>query len=130
MSEYDSLIDLAKRLIKKKGQAVIWRQVSAKASVEQPWKTASSTSKDLKPYVCFVSTADKEWRKILAYLKGSEVPTGRLAGLMGAQAFSPTLKDTIIRKFNGVDKTLTLINADVVGPAEEPVLWILEFVEA
>lgn len=126
MSQFDGAIATATRLIKKYGQKVTWVQVKDGANPSQPWKPAAANDTNKTVYICFVSAKDNEWRKFLATLTGTEVPVGKLAGIMaGGLSFEPTLKDKVVR----AGKTLTVTNIDVIAPNEQKVLYTLEFQE-
>lgn len=123
---FDRQIATAQRLIAKYGQDVTWQTVvdGAPADAAKPWKPAEATDTQTTTKVCFVAVRDNDWRKLLAYLKGTEVPVGRLAGLMaGNVSFTPKLKDIVIR--DGV--TLNVTNIDLVSPNGQKILYILEF---
>jgi|SRR5688572_25129759 len=126
MGQFDRQIATAVRLIAKYGQAVTWQTVVDGAPVDagQPWKPTEAADTPNEATICFVPVRDNDWRKLLAYLKGSEVPVGKLAGLMaGNVAFDPKLKDIVIR--DGV--TLNVTNIDLLSPNGQKILYILEF---
>lgn len=126
MGQFDRQIATAVRLVAKYGQDIIWRTVvdGAPANPAQPWKPTEAADTDTTAKVCFVAVRDNDWRKLLAYLKGTEVPVGRQAGLMaGNVAFEPKLKDVVVR--DGV--VLTVTNIDLVSPNGQKILYILEF---
>ncbi len=124
MGVFDRQIQRAKEQIAKKGQAVIWRQLSNGAPVDssKPWKPSAATSNDNNVRIVFLPL-DLETRKFLSYLKGTEVPTGSLGGLMAAVDFDPAIKDVVIRD----GRELTVRNFDLISPNGEKVLYILEF---
>jgi len=126
MGQFDRQIATALRLIAKYGQSIIWNSIIDGASVDplKPWKptdAASTPHPDIK--ICFVPTNDTQWRKLLAYLKGTEVPTGKLAGLMGQVPFEPTLKDVVDR--DGV--ILRIASLDLLSPNGQKILYTIEF---
>lgn len=124
MGQYDEEIADAKELITEFGQSVEWQQTVEVENTEQPWKGTSGTPKKYKTKIAFVAAKDNEWRKLLAYLKGTEVASSRMAGLMaGGQKFIPSLKDFVIRG----DKTLAIESIDIVQPSDQPILYIVEF---
>lgn len=126
MGVFDRQIATAQRLIAKYGQAVIWQTVNQGAPADplKPWESSASPDTPNNTKICFVPVRDNDWRKLLAYLKGTEVPTGKLAGLMaGNVSFEPKLKDTVLR--DGV--TLNVTNIDLISPNDQKILYILEF---
>lgn len=124
MGVYDRQIANAKRQIAEKGQSVTWRVQSNGAPVDssKPWKPSAGTPDDKTVKIVFLPL-DLQTRKFLSYLKGTEVPTGSLGGLMGAVDFEPKLKDVVIRD----GKELVIRNFDLIAPNGEPILYILEF---
>lgn len=78
---------------------------------------------DNEAWICFVPVRDKETRKLFAYLTGTEVKLGSLAGLMGNVSFSPDSKDVVIR--DGVE--LRIENLDLLSPNGQKILWTVEF---
>lgn len=120
---FDNAIALAKRMIVKNGQVVTWKQVKDTANDAEPWNPTEAVDVSKKVSICFIPPRDNEWRKLLAYLKGSEVPSGRLAGLMAPQTFEPNLKDIVVR--NGVE--LRIASIDKLAPNEQTVLYTIEF---
>lgn len=120
---FDNAIALATRLIAKNGQKVTWKQVKATSDVSEPWKQSATVNVNKTVSICFVPAKDNEWRKLLAYLKGTEVPMGRLAGLMAPVNFEIGLQDIVVR--SGVD--LRIVNIDTLQPNEQKVLHIVEF---
>lgn len=125
MAQFDRQIATAKRLIAKYGQTVTWRSVVDGANASEPWKPPEAADVDHEVNICFVPVRDNEWRKLLTYLKGSEVPGGYLAGIMGQVDFTPSLKDVVIR--DGV--TLRIASIDVLSPNGQKILYSVEFEE-
>lgn len=128
MSRFDSAIALATRLIKKNGQKVTWQiaKDGPPPDSAQPWKGGEATDTTKSPYICFVPIKDKETRKLIQALKGTEVPAGNLAGLMApVTGLTPSLKDVVIRN----ERVLRIVSIDSIAPNEQTVLWILEFAE-
>lgn len=62
MAEYDSSIDLAERLIKKKGQLVSIRQTTLSAPPDdtQPWKTGAASTNDTDVYGVFLEYSKRD----------------------------------------------------------------------
>ena len=120
---FDNAIALCTRLIAKNGQVVTWKQVKAGTDPVEPWKQTTATDVNKKATICFVPTKDNEWRKLLAYLKNTEVPSGRLAGLMAPVNFEIGLSDIVVREC--VD--LRISSIDTLQPNEQKVMHIIEF---
>lgn len=126
MGQFDRQIATAQRLIKKNGQLVVWRQAATPAvDGAEPWNVATAAPVDNFVFVCFVPVRDRESRKLIQYLTGTEVESGQTAGLMGAVGFEPTTKDVVIRD----GKTLRIVSLDCLSPNGQKVLWIAEFAE-
>lgn len=126
MAQFDRQIATAQRLIAKYGQDVTWQTVvdGSPADPLKPWKPSEAADTQTTAKICFVPVRDNDWRKLLAYLKGTEVPAGKLAGLMaGNVTFDPKLKDIVVR--DGV--TLNVSNIDLLSPNGQKILYILEF---
>ena len=122
--KHDEFIELAQELISEEGEKVQWEQTAVIENTEQRWKATNGDKKVFKPDICFVPVTNKEWRKMYAALKGTEVVIGKTAGLMaGGQKFVPSLKDVVIRG----TQTLTIADIDVIQPADKVVLYIIEF---
>lgn len=124
MGVYDRQIQRAKEQIAKKGQLVTWRSLTngAPADSSKPWKPSAANENDNPVRIVFLPL-NLETRKFLSYLKGTEVPTGSLGGLMAAVDFEPAIKDVVIRD----GKQLTIRNFDLIAPNGDPILYILEF---
>jgi hypothetical protein len=128
MGQFDRQIATAQRLIAKYGQSVTWREPAEglPADPEKPWsKTAAVPIDHAGIKICFVPAKENEWRKLLAYLKGTEVPTTKLAGLMGAVTFTPALKHIVLRD----GKQLRIASIDCLSPNGQKILYTLEFEE-
>jgi hypothetical protein len=123
-NDYSEDVALAVELIEEFGMEVKWNQQTVTEDTEKPWKESSGSNRANKVNMCFVANDNAQWRRLLYYLKGTEIPVGRLCGFMaGGQKFTPGLKDTVTR---GKD-ILLIENIDVVQPAEVVVLYIVEF---
>jgi hypothetical protein len=126
MAQFDRQIATAVRLIAKYGQAVTWQIVNdgTPADAAKPWKPSEATDTSNTVTICFVPIRENDWRKLLMYLKGTEVPIGRLAGLMaGNVAFEPKLKDVVVRD----NVTLHVSSVDLISPNGQKILYVLEF---
>jgi len=124
MGVYDRQIATAKRLISQKGQSVTWRQLADGAPVDssKPWKPSAATPTDNPVSIVFLPPL-KENQELIRYLKGTEVPTGSVSGLMPAVTFAPAAKDVVIR--NSVE--LVVKSIDPLSPNGEIILYFLEF---
>lgn len=126
MARFDNAIALAHRLIKKNGQRVTWRNYTdtAAADPNKPWEGSASGGAytDYTVMIAFVPNESRRDRVFYDYLPDTNVQTGRLAGLMGAVAFSPSARDIIVR--NG--KEIRIKNLDNVMPNDQVVLWVAE----
>lgn len=125
MGQFDRQVKTALKLIAKNGQAVKWRIVRDGAPVDssQPWKpTQPATPVEHDVTICFLPI-NKEMRETIAYLRGTEVPTGSVMGYMGAVNFEPSLKDVVIRD----GKELRLENIDVLSPNGQIILYTAVF---
>ena len=125
MARFDAQIKTALRLIAKNGQAAKWRIVRDGAPVDssQPWKpTQPATPVEHDVTICFLPI-NKEMRETIAYLRGTEVPTGSVMGYMGAVDFEPSSKDVVIR--DGVE--MRIENIDVLSPNGQIILYTAVF---
>jgi hypothetical protein len=95
MSIYDRQIENAKRLIKAKGQLVIWSQTNI-AIGAKPWLSSIPTSVNHNVSIVFLPQS-RTMMEFFRYLKGTDIPIGSMIGLMGAVNFEPKLSDIIIR---------------------------------
>ena len=125
MARFDRQVQTAKKLIAKNGQLVKWRIVRDAAPVDtaQPWKpTNPATPVEHDVTICFLPIT-KEMRETIAYLRGTEVPTGYVMGYMGAVNFEPSLKDVVIRD----GKELRLFNVEELNPNGQTILYTMVF---
>jgi len=127
MGQYDRAIATAQRLIAKYGQVVVWNSKlnGAPGNANEPWKPTDTAPIPHTVSICFVPVRDRETRKFLQFLKGSEVQVGALAGLMGAVDFDPNASDAVIR--DGAE--LAIANIDLLSPNGQKVLYTIEFKE-
>ena len=119
MSEYDSLVKTALRLIKKKGVSVIWRQITEGPSPDpdKPWLSGETITTDYSVDIVFlpVSTISSQ------YMSGTTVPEGAVVGYMPQVAFVPSIKDVIIRD----NKQITINKFNEYKPAIDTILYEL-----
>lgn len=120
-SIYQRQIDAAKRLIRSKGQLVLWRQFTD-SPTSTKWKPEPAISTDYNVYVTFfpIMSVMKEF---LRYMKDSDVPVGSVQGYMAAQTFEPTLRDIVIA---GSD-TYNVKSINNLAPNGDTILYIIEF---
>lgn len=124
MGKFDRQIATAARLIKENGQLVTWRQVTdgTPADSAEPWKPGAPTTVDNSVYIVFLPE-DRRDAEFLRALAGTDIPKGKLVGLMAAQSFTPTLKDVVIR--DGV--TLGVRTLDPLAPNGQIILYTIRF---
>lgn len=121
---YSRQIKMAQKLIAKKGQKVIWRQVNdgEPADPSKPWIPGPPVNTDNEVSIVFLPS-DRKGLEFLRYLKGTEVPIGTLSGLLPNVSFSPKVKDLVIRG----DQELVIRTIDPIAPAEQTLLYVMEF---
>lgn len=127
MGVYDRQIASAKRLIAAKGQNVIWRRLSISTplpDVNKPWKPGDDTTVDVSVSIVFVPV-NRVGNELIHLLKGTEIATGSLKGLMGAVSFEPSIKDVVIRG----DKTLRIKSIEPIAPNGDIIIYTIEFDE-
>jgi len=126
MGQFDRQIETAKRLIAKNGQTVIWRKPAVTTpDVLKPWKPAAATPTDYNDVkICFLPPG-RVGQELVRYLKGTEVTTGSVQGLMSAVAFEPSANDIVIRD----GKTLIIKSIDPLSPNGQIILYTIEFEE-
>lgn len=124
MGQFDRQIATAKRLIAKNGQAVTWRRTTdaAPADSAKPWKPGTSTVIDTPVTIIFLPEDRRDF-EFLRLLGATEVPKGKLVGLMAAVGFTPTIKDTVIRA--GVSLGIDAI--DPLAPNGQIILYTVRF---
>lgn len=124
MGQFDRQIETAKRLIKKNGQLVTWRKLAATTpDASKPWLVAASTPTDYEDVsICFLPPG-RVTQELIHYIKGSDVTTGNVQGLMAAQAFEPDAKDVVMRD----GKTLRIKSIDPLAPNGQSILYTIEF---
>lgn len=123
MGKFDRQIETAKRLISKNGQTVTWRKVGVDTpDPSKPWKPAADTSTDTDVVICFLPPG-RIGQELIRYLKGTEVTTGSVQGLMSAVDFEPSANDVVIRD----GKTLRIKSIDPLSPNGQIILYTIEF---
>lgn len=125
MTEYSSAIDLAARLIIKKGREVVFRHLetdTAAVDPDRPWDKPAPLKGDQTLKMVFLDYEQK-------FIDGTKIKAGDQQVLMFAKGvqYAPTTKDKIIEKPKGStpSKTWNIMEVETVQPGEEPVLFIL-----
>ena len=123
MGQFDRAIETAKRLIAKNGQTVTWRKLgSTTPDPSTPWKPAADSPTDHTAKIVFLPPG-RIGQELIRYLKGTEVTTGSVQGLMSAVDFEPSANDVVIRDGN----TLRIKSIDLLSPNGQIILYTLEF---
>lgn len=124
MGVYDRQIATAKRLIAKFGQSVTWRVVAdgTVSDADRPWLETPATPTDYTVAIAFLPL-ERQFQELLRYIKGAEVATGSIYGLMGAVTFTPSLRDVVLRSA----KEYRIRSIDELAPNGEPILYTVEF---
>jgi hypothetical protein len=125
MGQFDRAIATAKRLIAKNGQTVTWRktQDGVPADGAKPWKPGTTVVVDYSVPIVFLPESRVGF-EFLAMLANTEVPKGKLTGLMAAPAdFVPTLKDIVIRG----GETYSIRTLDPLAPNGDVILYTIGF---
>lgn len=126
MGVFDRQIESARRLIKKNGQTVTWRQVTngPPADPDKPWKPGSPVETDYpETKIVFLPITTGNRFMSRRYKNNSDVPEGTLYGIMEQVDFTPTQKDEVIR--DGV--TYNVIAFDTLDPnGEGSIIYELE----
>lgn len=97
MGEYDRQIETAKRLIAKKGQAVIWRQIDSGMTSDpnKPWLGGEPVTQDFPAKIVFLPD-DKMNSETESTARGTDIPVGHQKALMAAVDFVPNVNDVIV----------------------------------
>ncbi len=124
MGIFDRQIAQATRMIGAKGQEVTWRQIvdGTPADTDKPWMPGEADTADYTVKMVFLP----ETRFNLEFLnltEGTTVAKGRVVGLMAAQAFTPTLKDIVIR--DGVN--MGVRSVDPLAPNGDIIMYTVRF---
>lgn len=133
MAGYERQIASAKRIIGKRGQAVLWRirsegttdgAVVAGATKWRPKAVSPSTPDDRSVTIAFFPITKEKYESLKA--RGIEVVTGAQMGYMPAVDFEPSQKDAVLR--NGV--LMPIADIDVIAPNGDPILYEIVFKSA
>lgn len=92
--KYDRQAATAFRIIKDKGEAVVWagERFAVTADAATPWLETSGVAFQEEANIAFFPL-DRQWSELIRYLKGTEVVTGSVYGIMPPHAFIDTLTD-------------------------------------
>jgi len=124
MGQFDRQIETAKRLIAKNGQTVTWRKAGVDTpDTSKPWLPAADTPTDYDNVVICFLPPGRVGQELIRYLKGTEVTTGSVQGLMSAVSFEPAANDVVIRD----GKTLRIKSIDPLSPNGQIILYTIEF---
>lgn len=124
MARFDRAIESAKRNIARNGQSVTWRKLASETPDEtKPWLVTADDPTDYEDVkICFLPPG-RVGEELVAFLKGSDVTSGSVQGLMAAQTFEPDAADIVIRD----GKTLRIKSIDPLSPNGQTVLYTIEF---
>lgn len=129
MGVFDRQIASAKRLIDKYGQSV---QIKTLAHTipnpAKPWESVDVPASPITVKMVFISPSSSGesllGRQLLEYLKGTEVVTGQIRGLMAASSLiTPKMSDVVLRD----SKELKIKAVDTLAPNGQAILHTIEF---
>ena len=120
MGKFDRQIATAKRLIQKNGQLVQWKQTEKDVSATNPWEQVETEAVLNDVYICFLPSTDP-W---IRYIKGTDVVSGGLYGLIGQVSFDISASDVVIRD----SEELRIKSIDRLSPNGQNILYTIEFV--
>ena len=121
MGIYDRQIATAKRLIKAKGQLVIWRQPIDGAR-SKPWIANSASSADYNVSIAFFPYGTFT-RETIKANRNTDVPTVMLYGLMPAVEFIPKIRDIVITPTD----TYNVVSIDPLAPNGDIIYYQIGF---
>lgn len=119
-SVYLRQIETAKRLIKAKGQKVVWRQTVITEN-DKSWRPKESVIVNHDVDIVFLPRDRVDTQAIRA--NSDSVIIGNVYGLMGAVDFEPNAKDIVIRD----GKECRIFAIDVLAPDGTPILYTIDF---
>lgn len=122
MAVFSRQVASATRLIAKYGELVKWQQTTYTQPSETPWKQTESTPVQTNVSIVFLPVT-RIGGETLRHMKGSEVSAGGMKGLMAANGFTPSIKDTVLRG----SKLLRISTLTELNPNGESILWEIEF---
>jgi hypothetical protein len=121
---YTREIALALKLIKKKGQLVVWVKQNELVNNSQPWKTTDPGNPTTYPVVMvFLTPGGKIGNSEIRLNPGTAVPEGGPKALMGQVPFTPAMNDKVLRG----SEWLVIKDVDIVAPNGEVILYKLLF---
>ena len=121
-------VKTAARLIKKYGQAVVWRQVldGPLPDATKPWKSGAATTTDFPTFAVFL-TSKRVSYAFQQYIASGQVPAGKITCLVsGNLGCVPTLKDLLIR----AGRTYSPEYIEPLSPNGVPILYTVWFAKA
>lgn len=124
MTEYTSAIDLAARLIIKKGREVIFRHRetdTASVDEDRPWDKPAPLEGDQKLKMVFLDYDQK-------VIDGTKIKSKDKQVLMFAKGvrFTPTTKDFLIDLPKDGGKFWKILDVEILSPGEEAVMFTLQ----
>lgn len=122
MGVYDRQIANAKRAIKAKGQLVTWQINNNSENAAEPWNPGAVAPTNKQVSILFLPI-NRQGQELIRLLKGTDIATGSLSGLMGAVDFEPKINDLVLRG----NETLTIKNVDPLAPNGDVILYTIEF---
>jgi hypothetical protein len=113
---------MAKRVIMRDGEQVLWQQTYTVANV-QKWKTGTSVVRAYAVQMAFVQPKGS-LNSLIQLVKGTDVTALSMRGLMaGGIPFVPSLTDRVIRG----GKVLDIASIQEVKPADTVILYRVDF---
>lgn len=126
MGVFDRQVATAIRLINKNGATVTWRKM-VPATGDNPAKPGAGTPLDFSVKICFFPNNELSLLTTLNMLKGTEVPSGRVYGLMASVPFIPALVDTLVGTPYGDLALLDKDGIDELNVNGQSILYTLRF---
>lgn len=122
MDFYTGKIELAQRLIKKRGKPMTWVQVrNSQPNPQEPWNPGPAIETPYPGTMIALLPTDRYTFETFRFQKNSEIQIGYEMAYMAQQTFVPNIKDKIL---DGVN-TLTVEDMAVVHPDGRDILYIL-----
>lgn len=129
MSKFELDIAEVKADIAEDGLLCLWRQLTnaPPPDPDRPDQPGAAVPNDYNVHILFVPPGSSlPW---LAYLLGTNIPTGAEIGIMGNYGFEPSLRDIV---FKGPDENSPQISPvspiDALAPDGTPILYTIRFV--
>jgi len=125
MGVYDRQIATALRMIREKGELCVWASsTQAEANDSEPWNGTPSESVPYEDTPIVFFPLNQQWSELIRYLRGTEVQSGSLYGIMPQVEFSPQLTDSVTRSDGSVLRPLAI---DPLSPNGEIILYTIRF---